>query len=91
MTLSKQFQQDTTSTYAEEGTHAHEIAELKLRHANGEINGSNFARKLNRLKKSEYFCGEMDEATDYYRDAVLEIRNASGDDAELLIEQQATE
>lgn len=88
VTLSKQFPQDTTSTYAEEGTHAHEIAELKLRHANGEINGSNFARKLNRLKKSEFFCGEMDEATDYYRDAVLEIRNASGDDAELLIEQQ---
>ena len=88
VTLSKQFPQDTTSAYAEEGTHAHAVAELKLRHANGEINTTNYSRKLNRLKKSEYWCGEMDEATDYYRDAVLEILAGSGDGAELLIEQQ---
>lgn len=87
VTLSKQFPQDTTSTYAEEGTHAHAVAELKLRHMNGEINASNFSRKLNKLKKSEYWCGEMDEATDYYRDAVLEIKSGAGEDAELLIEQ----
>lgn len=87
VTLAKQFPQDTTSTYAEEGTHAHAVAELKLRHMNGEINASNFTRKLNKLKKSEYWCGEMDEATDYYRDAVLEIKSGAGEDAELLIEQ----
>jgi hypothetical protein len=90
VTLSKQFPQDTTSAYAEEGTHAHAVAELKLRYANDEINPDNFDRfssKLDALKKSEYWCGEMDEATNYYRDAVLEIRDSAGEDAELLIEQ----
>ena len=87
VTLSKQFPQDTTSTYAEEGTHAHAVAELKLRYVNGEINSSNFTRKLNKLKKSEYWCGEMDEATNFYMDAVLEIKSGAGEDAELLIEQ----
>lgn len=87
VTLSKQFPQDTTSTYAEEGTHAHSVAELKLRYVNGEINSSNFTRKLNKLKKSEYWCGEMDEATNFYLDAVLEIKSGMGEDAELLIEQ----
>ena len=53
VTLSKQFPQDTTSAYAEEGTQAHAVAELKLRHANGEINGANYSRKLNKLKKGE--------------------------------------
>lgn len=87
VTLSKQFPQDTTSTYAEEGTHAHSVAELKLRYVNGEINSSNFTRKLNKLKKSEFWCGEMDEATNFYMDAVLEIKSGMGNDAELLIEQ----
>lgn len=87
VTLSKQFPQDTTSTYAEEGTHAHAVAELKLRYVNGEINSSNFTRKLNKLKKSEFWCGEMDEATNFYMDAVLEIKSGMGEDAELLIEQ----
>ena len=87
VTLSKQFPHDTTSAYAEEGTQAHAVAELKLRHANGEINGANFSRKLNKLKKGEYWCGEMDEATDYYRDAVLEVLAGAGEDAELMIEQ----
>ena len=45
VTLSKQFPQDTTSTYAEEGTHAHSVAELRLRYVNGEINSSNFRRR----------------------------------------------
>lgn len=87
VTLSKQFPQDTTSTYAEEGTHAHAVAELKLRYVNGEINSSNFIRKLNKLKKSEFWCGEMDEATNFYMDAVLEIKSGAGKSAELLIEQ----
>lgn len=87
VTLSKQFPQDTTSTYAEEGTHAHSVAELKLRYVNEEISKSNFYREFSKLKKSEYWCGEMDEATNYYRDAVLEIKSGAGKHAELLIEQ----
>lgn len=87
VTLSKQFPQDTTSTYAEEGTHAHAVAELKLRRANEEISKSNYYREFSKLKKSEYWCGEMNEATNYYRDAVLEIKSGAGKSAELLIEQ----
>ncbi len=85
--LAKEFPQETTSAYAEEGTHAHSVAELKLRYANGEIKGAGFTRKLNRLKANEYWCGEMDEATTYYADAVVEMLHGAGDNAELLIEQ----
>ena len=86
--LSKQFPQDTTSTYAEEGTHAHSVAELKLRYRLGEITKAQYTRKMNQLKKSEYWCGEMDEATDYYVDAVMEMLAEAGTGAELLIEQR---
>ena len=85
--LSEQFPQDTTSAYAEEGTHAHAVAELKLLYRLGEISKSTYTRKLNQYKKSEYWCGEMDEATDFYADAVFEMLAAAGEGAELLVEQ----
>ena len=87
--LSKQFPQDTTSAYAEEGTVAHAVAEAKLRYANGEITKAQYTRKLNAIKKakSEYWCGEMDEATEFYASSVIEILNGAGEGAELLVEQ----
>jgi hypothetical protein len=77
--------EDTGSDYAKEGTLAHSIAELKLRIA---TDRTVKADELKTLTKSEYWDGEMDEATDFYRDLVMEHLNAAGDGAELMIEQR---
>lgn len=77
--------EDKGSTYAEEGTVAHEAAEIKIRIATDKTVK---ADALKKVMKSEYWDGEMDEATDYYRDVVLEHYNAAGMGAELMIEQR---
>ena len=82
--LSEQCEPPKSSKYAEEGTRAHAVAEAKLRAVAGEIS----TRKMNSLIKKEEPDGEMQEATDYYRDAVTEIFYSAGDDAELLVEQK---
>lgn len=74
-----------TSEYAEEGTAAHTLAEVKLKIALGMTTK---ADELKKAMKSEYFCGEMDEATSYYRDLVMEHYNGAGDGAEIMIEQR---
>ena len=76
------------SPYAAEGTLAHAVAESKLQMLSGEITQGRHERQLEELRKSEYWCGEMDEATDFYADTVMERLAASGEDAELMVEQQ---
>ncbi len=85
--LAEQCPPDTGSAYAEEGTAAHALAELKLRAEMGEITARKHAAELKKARAGAYYCGEMDEATDYYKDAVMERLAASGPDAELMIEQ----
>ena len=61
--------EDTTSTYAEEGTLAHEIAELKLRrHFTDPMSQRTFNTRLNKLKKHELYNKEMLTHTDTYLD-----------------------
>lgn len=76
------------SPYAAEGTLAHAVAESKLRMLSGEITPAQHEAQMKELRKSEYWCGEMDEATDFYADTVMERLAASGEDAELMVEQQ---
>lgn len=76
-----------SSPYADEGTLAHAVAELKLRQMIGEITPKKFDKEMAKLSTSEYWCGEMDEATDFYADTVIEHLAAAGSDAELMIEQ----
>lgn len=74
--------------FAREGTRAHSLAELKLRKENGEINDYNY--KLQRAAMGE-IPNEMDNATDYYCDIVMQKLYAarkSCPDAKLLIEQR---
>lgn len=78
----------SSSSYAEEGTTAHSLGELKLRKAEGDISSQKYAAELRKIKKSPYYCGEMEEATDYYVDMVLEAKASAGEDAELMIEQK---
>lgn len=79
---------DKSSPYAEEGTQAHAVAELKLRLANGEINQFNFDEQLKALGE---IPTDMDRATDDYVDTVLtELYAAKKIDpaAQLYIEQR---
>lgn len=82
--LAAQCPQPQASEYAEEGTLAHSVGELKLR----QLDLSQHEQEMARLKESPYWCGEMDEATSFYADAVMERLAASSKDAMLLIEQQ---
>lgn len=61
---------DTTSTYAKEGTLAHEICELKLTKYITTMPRGTYTKKFNALKKHELYDPEMDEATDTYLDYV---------------------
>ena len=78
---------DESTIYAEEGTVAHELAEWKLRRASGDKRAAS-AAKLRRIQASSFYSGEMDEATDFYADAVMEQLYGAGEDAELMIEQR---
>lgn len=66
--LEEQFP-ETTSEYAEEGTLAHEIAELKLRQAFVEpLTKRTFTTRLNKMKKHDLYHDEMLKHTDTYLD-----------------------
>ena len=82
--LSEQCPPRGSSEYADEGTKAHSIAEAKLRQIIGEIS----LKELEKIIKKHQTDGEMEEATDFYRDQVVEILAAAGKDAELMVEQR---
>lgn len=81
---------EQSSIFAEEGTRAHALAELKLRHESGEINDYNF--KVQREAMGD-LPSDMEMYTDRYVDEVLERYYAARKtcpDAELLVEQRFT-
>lgn len=69
--LEQQFP-DTTSEAAGEGTLAHDLAELKLRHHffTNDLPRSKFTREVNKLKKKPLWQEEMQKYTDSYLDYV---------------------
>jgi len=78
------------SIYAEEGTKAHALAELKLRRELGEMNDFRFKTLKDALGE---LPKDMDRNTDWYVDAVLErfyLEKKGCPDAQLLIEQRFT-
>lgn len=87
--LAEQCPPQTGSAYTAEGTEAHALAELKLRKFNEEGTGDFFDKQLEKARSEfEYYCGEMEEATDFYFDIVTEKLIQGGPDAELMIEQR---
>lgn len=85
---------EKSSPFAEEGTKAHSLAELKLLRAKdelGERGGINqFNYELQRKALGD-IPKEMDEATDYYRDIIIEkflTAKKRCPDAQLLLEQK---
>lgn len=78
-----------STPYADEGTLAHTLAELKLRDFDSETGLSGvLLDKWQEVHADPRYCGEMDEATDYYRDLVTERLIEAGPDAILLVEQR---
>ena len=86
--LSDQCPDPGASSYADEGTLAHSLAELKLRHVLHEITDAQYKKRLAKIQQDDYYNGEMDEATDFYVETVLEEFAAAGEGAELMIEQR---
>lgn len=67
---------DTTSEYAEEGTLAHEIAELKLRKYFTVMTQRSYITAMNKLKKHKLYGEEMQEYTDNYLDNIKEVSHS---------------
>lgn len=84
--LADQLPAPGSSAYADEGTLAHALAELKLRKFLGDV--GDYDKELAQIQANEYYNGEMEEATDFYAETVQEHLAAAGADAELMIEQQ---
>lgn len=79
---------EQSSQYAAEGTLAHSLGELKLRRASGEYNEFRYQTERKALGP---IPAEMERATDYYEDCVMEkyfTALRACPDAQLLLEQQ---
>lgn len=83
--------QESTSEYAEEGTFAHKLAEIKLRAVNGETTKRAATASINTLKKERFYSQELEDYVDGYVDTVSERFNAARarcKDALMLLEQR---
>lgn len=64
---------ETTSVYAEEGTLAHEISELKLAKYLSGMHTRTYNAKIKKLKENELYLPEMDTHTEIYVDHIKEL------------------
>lgn len=79
----------TVSEFAEEGTAAHECAELCARYSLGLIKKKAYESKLSKLFQGKYYTEEMLEACQAYADLVLkkyEALKKKAGDAEVMLE-----
>lgn len=79
----------TTSDFAEEGTAAHQLAELCASYAVGKISEKNYSTQLKKLQQGKWYTEEMMEACQGYADLIrkksLDLAAQTGD-AEVLLE-----
>lgn len=79
---------DKSSIYAEEGTLAHKIAEIKLKEYIGDYTKRKSTAELNKAKKSDLFypgmIDEVDEYVDFCKAALLGMKK----DAIMLVEEK---
>lgn len=64
--------ENKTSVYAEEGTLAHEIGELKLKLNLGEITKKKFNSELKKITENELYTADMPDYVDKYVDICME-------------------
>lgn len=89
--LEETFPKEKESVYAQEGTHAHALAELILRYNNNEINKRTFNSKLKKLQENPLWTEEMQLFIEQYAHDVWEIVNevkATCADPQVLFEQR---
>ena len=70
--LEKEFP-DTTSVYAQEGTLAHELCELKLKKYTTVMPRGTYTRAHNKITKSELWQSEMESTSETYLEYIKEI------------------
>lgn len=68
---------DNSSVYADEGTLAHEFAELNLRHLSGRINEEEFVQALEVLRAHDLYSEEIEEEVEKYTTYVMEAFEAA--------------
>lgn len=88
--LAEQMPQPKSTTYAEEGTVAHSLADISLRAA---IHGKRSLdtadkKELKAIKANGYYSEEMEEAVGIYVSYIQELFAAAGPDAVLMTEQR---
>ena len=79
---------DTSSVYAEEGTLAHSICEVKLSAFVSATPKRTITSKLNKLKKEELYQSEMDSYTDEYTDYIKKLAFSFPSKAHIIVERQ---
>lgn len=80
---------DTQSLSAAEGTFAHGMAELKLRHYLDEVTDKDYEAKFKRLKEDPFYSPALVEYVDEYVNAVVEMYSeaqACDEEAALMLE-----
>ena len=80
-----------TSSFAEEGTLAHELGEITLRHNLGEYTQKKYSNHLAKIMKNELFSNDMPEYVDMYVNTCLEKvseARATTPDAIAIVEQK---
>lgn len=83
--------EEETSVYANEGSLAHSLAELKLALETGSILRQKYLKRLKEIQSDPLYTEEMDRATDMYKDVCIEKFNeakALSKDAIILLEQR---
>lgn len=89
--LEEKFDESSTSTFAAEGTLAHEFGDVNLRFKNGEIDEKILNAELKKLRKDKHYTSEMEGEVDKYVTIVMEafaVAKARTADAKLLIEER---
>lgn len=64
---------DSTSVYAQEGTLAHELCELKLKKYTTSMPKGTYTKARNKIMKSELWQNEMEMTSDAYLEYVIDI------------------
>lgn len=80
-----------TSRFAEEGTLAHELGEITLRHNLGEYNQKKYSNHLTKIMENKLFSNDMPEYVDMYVNTCLEKvseARATTPDAVAIVEQK---
>ena len=89
--LEEKFDESNTSSFAAEGTLAHEFGDVNLRFKNGEIDEKTLNAELKKLRKDKNYTSEMEGEVEKYVDAVWEnlmVARSKTKDAVLLIEER---